>query len=387
MTVSKSFTTAHTMQSEAIRIIEVTNKKQTNVFIKIPWLVHSNNTNWLPPLISDQKKFFNPKTNRSFSHGDTILLLAYDGKRPVGRIMGIINKTYNDLHGEKTARFGFIECYNNLTIAQGLIGAIEEWAKGLGMDKIIGPYGFSDKDPQGLMIEGFEHMPIVDSPDNLPYMVDLVEQCGYVKAFDCNGFINNLENSVPEHYRTIADRIYENNKLTIIEPMRRKDLKPLILPVLQLVNRTYSHLYGFTHMEEDEMKELANRYLPVLDPRFLKVVFLDDKLVGFILGLPNFTPGFQKANGRLFPFGFYHILRSMKTATQVDLMLGAVDLEYRGRGIEVALALRLFDSCHKAGITTVEAHLVLESNTAMQSEMRRAGYIPHKLFRVYKKEL
>lgn len=385
--MSKSYSDNFELMSDSLTITEINNRRLYRHFIKLPWQVHRNNDNWLPPLLGDEKKFFNAKTNQLFSHGPTIMLLAYDGKKPVGRVMGIISNTYNELHNEKTARFGFLECYNNLTIAQGLIGSVEKWAKNNGMNKIIGPYGFSDKDPQGLMIEGFEFMPIVDSPNNAPFMVELVEQSGYKKAFDCHGFINNIADSVPEHYKKVADRIYENNNLSIVEPLKRKELKPLILPVLELVNRTYADLFGFIPMDEEEMQELASRYLPVIDPRFLKVVFIGDKMVGFILGLPNFTPGFQKANGKLFPFGFYHILKSMRTTKQVDLMLGAVESEYRGRGIEVALALRLFDSCQKAGITTVEAHLVLESNTAMQSEMRRAGYKAHKKFRVYTKDL
>lgn len=385
--MSKSYSDNIKLLSDSLTIREVNNNRLYKQFVKLPWQVHKGNKNWLPPLISDEKKFFNPQTNRLFSHGPTIMFLAYDGNKPVGRVMGIISNTYNELHNEKTARFGFLECYNNLSIAQGLIGSVEKWAKNNGMNKIIGPYGFSDKDPQGLMIEGFEFMPIVDSPNNAPFMVELVEQSGYKKAFDCHGFINNIADSVPEHYKKVADRIYENNNLSIVEPLKRKELKPLILPVLELVNRTYADLFGFIPMDEEEMQELASRYLPVIDPRFLKVVFIGDKMVGFILGLPNFTPGFQKANGKLFPFGFYHILKSMRTTKQVDLMLGAVESEYRGRGIEVALALRLFDSCQKAGITTVEAHLVLESNTAMQSEMRRAGYKAHKKFRVYTKDL
>lgn len=372
---------------ESIRIVEVKSRKLRNVFIKLPWDINAGFANWLPPLIADQKKFFNPATNRSFNHCDTILLLAYHGKQPVGRIMGIINNTYNEIHGEKTARFGFIESYNSLPIAQKLISSVEEWAKGFGMTQIIGPYGFSDKDPQGLMIEGFEHMPILDSPNNMPYMIDLVEQCGYTKSFDCHGFINELKNDLPEHYNLIANRIIKNNNISILEPTQRKELKPLIIPILRLVNRTYSHLFGFIPMEEDEMKELAGRYLPVIDPRFLKVVQYNGEMIGFILGLPNFTHGFQKANGRLFPFGFKHILKAMKNTQQVDLMLGAVEEEHRGRGIEVAMALRLFDSCNKAGISTVEAHLVLESNSPMQAEMKRAGYKVHKKFRVFAKPL
>jgi ribosomal protein S18 acetylase RimI-like enzyme len=370
-----------------LRVVEVKGKKLLKEFIHLPSKVHAKNSNWLPPIYVDEWKFFNPLKNKSFSHCNTILLLAYIDSIPVGRIMGIINNTYNGIKGETTARFGYLECYNNQHISSLLIGAIENWARGFGMNRIIGPYGFSDKDPQGLLIEGFEHMPIIDSPCNMPYLVNLVEENGYKKEFDCFGFINNLSNSLPNNYESIANRIFNNNAYRFVSPTKRSELKPLILPILRLVNETYSHLYGFIPMEELEMMELANRYMPIIDPRFVKVAMIGDRIVGFILGLPNFTPGLQKAKGKLFPFGIVHILSAMKRTKQLDLMLGAVDNAYRGRGIEIVLAQKLIESCKKAKLNTIEVHLVLESNTPMLSELKRAGYLPHKRFRVFGKDL
>jgi ribosomal protein S18 acetylase RimI-like enzyme len=374
------------LEKPNLRVLEVKGRKQLKEFIKLPSKVHAKNSNWLPPVYADELKFFDPQKNRSFSHCNTIMLIAYIDNIPVGRIMGIINNTYNRIKGESTARFGYLECYDNRHISSALIGYIENWARGFGMNRIIGPYGFSDKDPQGLLIEGFEHMPIIDSPCNLPYLVDFVEGEGYSKEFDCFGFKNSLVNNLPDNYEGIANRILKSNAFTFVAPKSRCELKPLILPILNLVNETYSHLYGFIPMEKEEMMELANRYMPIIDPRFVKVAKIGDRIVGFILGLPNFTPGLQKAKGKLFPFGIIHILRSMKKTKQLDLMLGAVDNAYRGRGIEIALTILLIESCKKANFNNIEVHLVLESNTPMLSELRRAGYIPHKRFRVFGKD-
>lgn len=370
-----------------ISIRQVKSRGDLRTFIYFPAKVHAKNSNWLPPVYADEWNFFNPKKNRSFSHCNTIMMLAYEGKKPVGRIMGIINHTHNRIHDEKVARFGYLECYNSSAIASRLLSEVEEWAKGSGMNRLIGPYGFSDKDPQGLLIDGFEHMPILDSACNMPYLVDLVEKEGYTKEFDCFIYKRDLNDPLPESYSVIAQRVARNNGYTFFSPKKRSELKPLIVPILQLVNETYSHLYGFIPMEQIEMVEFAKRYLPIVDPRFVHVAKVNNQIVGFILGLPNFSPGLQKAKGRLFPLGLIHILNSMKRTKQLDLMLGAVEKSYRGRGVEIALAIQLIAECKKAQLDTIEIHLVLESNTLMLAELKRAGCQYHKSFRVFGKEL
>ena len=367
--------------------VEAKSAKQIKEFIYLPEQIHKNHSNWLPPIYIDERNFFNPKKNIAFSHCDTIMLLALQNGRPVGRIMGIIHKTYNALHGEKTARFGFFDCYNIPEVAQLLISEIEHWAKSKGMTRIIGPYGFSDKDPQGFLIDGFEHMPVLDSACNLPYMVDFVEQAGYTKEVDCLIYTLDIDKGLPESYNRIIQRVEANNGFQFIEISKRSQLKQYILPILRMVNETYSELFGFVPMEEQEMLDFAKRYLPIVNPKFVKIATVGDKLAGFIIGLPNFTPGIQKAKGRLFPFGIFHILRAMRRTNQLDLMLGAVDKEFRGRGLEIAMAIRMINSCKEAGLDRIEIHLVLETNTAMIAELERANCNFHKRFRVFGKDV
>ncbi|PKP36255.1 MAG: hypothetical protein CVT98_08490, partial [Bacteroidetes bacterium HGW-Bacteroidetes-15] len=218
-----------------LTVREVIGKGDLKTFIHLPQKIHAQNKNWLPPIYVDEWNFFNPQKNRSFSHCDTILLLAFEGNKPVGRIMGIINHTHNTLHNESTARFGYFECYNNSAIASMLLAKVEEWARSFKMNRIIGPYGFSDKDPQGLLVDGYEHMPILDSACNLPYLVDLVENEGYVREFDCLIYRLDLSQNLPDGYAVIAQRVERNNGYTFISPTKRSELKPLIVPILQLV--------------------------------------------------------------------------------------------------------------------------------------------------------
>ncbi len=366
---------------------QVQSKKEFTEFIFLPEKIHKGHSNWLPPVYLDERTFFNPEKNHSFRDCDTRMILAYQNGKVGGRIMGIIHHAYNQSHGVRDARFGYLECPNNQEIAHALIQDIETWARGKGMERLIGPYGFSDKDVQGLMIEGFEHQPILDSACNFPYLVELVRNEGFEKEVDCLVYRYKLNGFPPDIYRQIHDRIENKNGYRLIEFTTRRELKPYILPVLRVVNETYSDLYGFVKMEEDVMLELANRYLPVLDPRFVKVVMCGEQLVGFLVGIPNFTPGLQKARGRMLPFGWYHILRSMKTSRQLDLMMGGVLPKFQNRGLEIYMAMRLIESCKRAGFKQIEVHLVLETNQRMLAELHKIGAVPHKRFRVFQKAL
>ena len=161
-------------------IKEVTSKKELREFIYLPEKVHKNEPNWLPPIYADEWLLFDKKKNKSYRYAEAILLLAYRKEQPVGRIMGIINNRYNSIHQEKHGRFCFMECYNDEEVFHALIMKVEEWAREREMEKIVGPLGFSDKDPQGFQVEGFEYPQFMTSVNNSPYMPVLLEAEGYL---------------------------------------------------------------------------------------------------------------------------------------------------------------------------------------------------------------
>jgi hypothetical protein len=366
-------------------IKEVSSKREFRRFINLPWEIHKKHKNWLPPVYVDELVFFNAKKNKSFEYCDTILLLAYRDDVPVGRIMGIVNQKYNNLKNEHHGRFGFIECYEDQEIAHELISYIEKWAISKGCDKIIGPYGFSDKDPQGLQIEGFEYPPIISSPCNEVYMVKLIENEGYTKEVDCLVYKYDISSGVPELYPRIVERINRNGKYKLIGFTSKEHLRYYILPIFKLMNETYSHLYGYVPMTEREMTEFADRYMPILDKRFIKVAESDNEVVSFVIAIPCLTEGIQKAKGKLLPFGFLSILNESKRTKKIDLMLGATKTELQGAGLEILTSLQLIESAKEAGIESIEIHLMLETNTKVLAEMERIGAKVHKRFRVYQK--
>lgn len=372
-----------------ITLKEVQNKKELKKFIYLPEKIHKGHPSWVHPIYMDEKKYFNAKKNKGFKYCDTKLLLAYSGNRIIGRIMGIINNRYNQFRNEKTARFGYLETLEDEETVKTLLSSIESWARDSKMEKIVGPYGFTDQDPEGFLIEGFESPVTIPGYYNFEWLPGLVEKQGYSKDIDYVVYKLDIPKEFPEFYKKIYERVKRKGEFEIIEFRKRAELKPWIKPVLKLMNECYSQsdIYGYTPLEEEEMQDLAKRYLPLLDPRFVKGVKKGDEVVAFIVGMPNFTEGIRKAKGRLLPFGIFRVMRAAKKTKQLDLLLGAVKEKYRGRGLDVLMGVQMLMSAHKAGLELIDTHHEMETNTKVRAEMEKMGGVIYKRFRVYKKQL
>ncbi len=369
-----------------IIIREVKGKKDLRTFIHLPAKIHKDHHNWVPPVYMDEWVFFNPKKKSAFSHSDTILLLAFDDKEVVGRIMGIINRKYNEIHNENDARFCFIEAYNNKNVANALLKEVEDWARNLGADNIVGPLGFSDKDPQGLLIEGLDEPMVISTNCNFGYMVDFVESYGFTKKLDLVVYKIPVPDEIPTFYSRIHERALRNNPgLKVAQLKSKSDIKPYIIPVLTLMNETFSDIYGFSPLTEKEMKEFASRYLMILDPRFIKVI--QNEVVAFILAIPDISEGIQKSKGYVFPTGFMHILRSQKKTNRLSLLLGAIRKDYRKSGLDTILGISLLEDTKKAGLRVIDSHLEMETNKTVRAEMEKMGGVIYKRYRIFQKEI
>lgn len=372
-----------------VEIKEVKSRRDLRTFIYLPEKIHANHKNWVPPIYVDDWKYFNPKKNKAFSYCDTIVLLVFRGKEALGRIMGIINSRYNQYKDERTARFGYLDTWEDKEGVNALLGFVEDWAKRKGMIRIVGPYGFSDQDPEGFLIEGFENRATIATYYNFEWMPRFVEERGYSKDVDYFVYRIDVPKEFPDFYRRIYERVQKRGDFEIVEFRKRKELKPWIKAVLHLMNECYagSDIYGYTPLDEEEMEALAKRYLPVIDPRFVKIVKKGEEVVSFIVGMPDLTGGIQKARGRLFPFGFLKILRAAKTTKQLDLLLGAIKEEYRGRGLDVLMGTKMILSAHEAGLKVIDTHHEMETNTRVRAEMERMGGKVYKRFRIYQRAI
>ena len=198
-----------------IIVKEVQTRRELREFIHLPAKVHKDEPGWLPPLYSDEWHLFDKKKNRSYSYADAAFFLAWKDRKPVGRIMTLINNRYNEIKNEKHGRFSFMECYNDREIFHALISKAEEWVRNRGMVKIVGPMGFSDKDPQGFQIEGFEYPYLFTAPTNSPYMPALLEEEGYTKEIDLVNYNLPVPESYPSVYLKAMERYSRNGEITI----------------------------------------------------------------------------------------------------------------------------------------------------------------------------
>jgi hypothetical protein len=370
-----------------ITIKEVVTRKNLRDFIYLPEKIHRDESGWLPPIYMDEWRFFNKKKNKSFKYADALLLLAYKDHKHVGRIMGIINRRYNAIKNEQHGRFCFMECYNGPEVFHALISRIEDWARQKGMSKLVGPLGFSDKDPQGFQIEGFDYPPFITSANNFPYMVNLLENEGYVKYVDLVNYLGDMPKELPVVYERVFERMKKTQEYKIIEFTNKKELKSIIIPLLELMNETFIEIFGFVPLNDKEKWDLAATYLPIIDPRFVKVVEKDGQLIGFAVGIPDPSAGIKACKGRLLPFGFLKVLRESKRSKKLLMLLGGIMKEFRGKGIEVLMGIKILQECKQSNMESIDSHLVLEDNLRMRGEYERIGCKVVKKFRIYQKDL
>lgn len=369
-------------------IKEATTRKEKKLFIYLPEKLYENRyPQWVHPIYVSEEEFFDSKKNGAWKYSDAILFLALKDGKPCGRIMGIVNHKVNKFRSENSARFGFFDSIDDQGIASALFGAVEEWARNKGCDRIIGPLGFTDLDPEGVLVEGHENRATITTWWHPPHTPKLIETAGYRKEVDWVTYKVDLTKPLPEVYTKIAKRVLERTGYKLENVRKRNDLEPFIKPVFELINEAYQHLYGFSPLDPEEIDKIAADYLPLLDTRFVKLVTLDGKLVAFSIGLPDMTEGIRKARGRLFPFGIFKILSAAKKTKQLDMMLGAIKEEHRGKGLDVLMAVDIHEKAVKAGMTHSDSHHELETNTVMRAEMEKLGGRIYKRHRIFYKEL
>lgn len=376
------------MSTVKIRVEEVVSTDRLKTFIHLPARLPDRRSNYVPPIWADEVAFHDPRKNPGLAGCDVVRYLAWRGGRCVGRVMGIIHHGYNRRKGERSARFYQLDVIDDRSVSAALISAVEDWARTKGMDRMIGPFGLSDKDPQGAQIVGFEHLPVLATATNPPFLPDHIGSLGYAKLADAVVYKLPVPLKLPAVYHAIAERLTSGGELRVVPFNSRKQLRPWILPVLRLVNATYQDLLGFVPMTEAEMTKLAAQYMPVLDPAFVKVVAdRSNEPVAFVVAMPDMSEGMQKAKGRVFPFGFIHLLLAMRRSKQLDLFLGAVRPDLQGRGLTCLLGVELMRTARERGFTHIDSHLVLESNTRMRAEVHRLGGSIWKRYRVFGKQL
>lgn len=370
----------------SVIIKEVVTPSDITKFVKLPFSIYKNNSFWVPPINADEKKSLMPEHNPAFQFCKSKFWLAYKEGKLMGRIGAIINEKHNEKMGEKNGRFSRAEFFNDIEVSTKLFETAENWLKEQGMTKILGPLGFTNLDTQGLLIEGFEHLPSIASVYHLPYYKEHIEKLGYLKEIDWVEFRLTM-NDVPEKALKLNEMIKMRYKMRVQTFTSTKELLTYRHQIFGVLNEAFAELFSVTAFDQKMIEYYAIKYLKVLNPKFVKLIFLEDnELAGFIVGLPSLSEAFQKANGKLFPFGFYHILQALKKPKVMDLILTGILPKYQAKGVSAILITEIHKTIHAEGVAFVETTGIFETNHDAINHWKSYEHIQHKRRRCFVKK-
>ncbi len=352
--------------------------------------LYGENPYFVPPLVSDDIATLSPETNPAFDFCDYAYFMAFRDGKPVGRIAGIINRQVNERSGAKSARFGFIDFIDDPEVSAALMKAVEDWGRSKGMDKIIGPLGFTDLDHEGMLVDGFQELSTMATIYNYPYYPEHLERLGYKKESDWMEFLMEVPDGIPEKYDRIADIVKRKYDLRVLKYTSRKRIKAEYGHALfHLINDAYKNLYQYSMLTERQIEYYIDIYLNLLNLDLLTlVVDKNDKLVGVGISMPSMSRALQKSKGKMFPFGWYHLLKGLKGKNdRVDLLLVAVHPDYQNKGVNALLFQDLIPYYIKYGFKYAESNPEMETNGKVQSQWEYFNTRQHRRRRSFAKKL
>ena len=372
----------------SLEIQRVENRKDLRRFVLFPLSLYRNNPYYVPNLNSDEYTTLSREKNPAFKYCDAELWLAVRNGEVVGRIAGIIYHRYIEKWKVKKARFGWIDFIDDREVSKALLDTVESWAASRGMDHIEGPMGFTDMDPEGMLIEGFDELGTLPMIYNYPYYPQHLSDLGYEKEVDWLEFEIKTPAEIPAKVRRVQEIVLKRSHLKLLEAKRSKDLLPYAMKMFDTLNEGYKDLFGFVELDEEQKAIYVKQYFPFIDPDFTKMVIDEnDEVAAFGIAMPSLSRALQKARGRLFPFGFIHLLLALRFPKYIDMYLVAVKPRYQKLGINAILMSEITASCIRRGIISAETSGELEDNTAVQDLWKNYEKRQHKRRRCFGKAL
>ncbi|MBC8184162.1 N-acetyltransferase [candidate division KSB1 bacterium] len=375
------------MNTNSIEVIPVKTKKDLNNFIKLPWKIYKNDPQWVPPLISQLKANLDKNKHPFFEHSEADFFIAERGKQTVGTIAAILNNRHNEVHNENVGFFGFFETIKDYEVAEKLLARAMEWGAEKKLDCMRGPENYSQNDPCGLLIDGFETPPAILMTHNPKYYQDFIKRYGFTKAMDLWAWqMNAKDTEIPERVKKVVKRIKERSKVTF-RKISKKHLDTEIELVKQVYNNAWEKNWGFVPMTEREIEHTADELKDIVDEDIVFFAELDGKPIGFSLACPDFNQALIKLNGRLFPFGIFKLLWHARKINRARVIIMGVIPEYRSRGIDSVFYLDTYENAVAKGYTWGEFSWILETNDAMNTALKNIGAEIYKTYRIFEKKI
>ena len=375
----------------SVTIKAVSSKSEMKTFVRFANRLYKGNPYYVPSMPFDDMGTFDPKHNGAFDFSEAELYLARRDGEVVGRVAAIINRKANEAWNVDQVRFGWFDFIDDIEVSSALLDAVIAFGRSRGMKQIVGPLGFTDFDPEGMLVEGFDRLSTMALIYNHPYYPEHMKKLGYVKE---TGWIENLitiPDSLPEKYIRVAEIVKERYDLKVRKFTRRQIRKEDYgRKFFKLINETYCVLYGFSLLSDKQIDKYVDLYLSLIDARML--TFIEDKdgnLIAAGVSIPSLSRALQKCNGEIFPFGWWHLLKAMflKKPETLDLLLIGVEPEWQSKGVVALLFMDLFQTYRKLDFKYAETNAMLEDNVKIQSMFGPFEKELHKRRWIFGKEI
>ena len=368
----------------------MSSKKEMRAFVTFPFTIYNKEKNWVPPLSNDELESLDKNINPVFRNAKAWFYMAYENDRPVGRIAAIINSIETNDQGKPKMRFGWFDVIDDLNVTKALLDQVRQIGLKNGLEYMEGPVGFSNMERAGVLIEGFDYLNTMITSYNYAYYKDHFEELGFDKAAEWVEFKIQIPpaGSSPEKVEKFARIIRERYNLKIVHFTKSKEILPFVDDMFGLLNKTYNNLSTFVPIQQYQIDHYKEKYIKFINPNYIKCI--EDgagNLIAFSIIMPSFNEALKKANGSLFPFGFYHLLKARKKNSKAAFYLIGIDPEYQNKGVTAVIFQEMQTLFNKNGITEVETNPELEENKAIQQLWKNYDHILHKRRRTYKKYL
>jgi GNAT superfamily N-acetyltransferase len=371
-----------------IKLKRVTNKKDLREFIRIPFSLYRKNPYWVPPLIKNEMDTLSPGKNPAFEYCETEYWIAYKNNQPAGRIAVILNRKFNQKWKRNDVAFTRFDFIDEDEVSSALIKQAEEWARKKKAGYIHGPLGFTNFDQQGMLIKGFDEISTLASVYNFSYYPEHMERMNFHKEIDYVEYQVNTPENVPERAVRISNIVLKKYDLRLFKAGSKKELLPYSEQIFDVINQSYKDIFYSVKLTEKQVEMFKKKYLSFIDPEFVLLVLdPNSRVIGFYIAMPSLSLAFQKARGRLFPFGFWHILRALKNPAKLDLYLVGILPEYQNKGVNAVFMTELTRIAIKNGVESTETNSELETNKKVQAFWKYYEARMHKRKRVFQKKI
>jgi GNAT superfamily N-acetyltransferase len=369
--------------------IDTRSKRDSRDFLTLPFELYRGHPLWVPPIRIDVATMLNRDKHPFYGHSDADFFVARKDGKPVGRITAMENKPYNAYHGTREAQFYHFECIEDFEVAQALFEAAFDWARSRGLTDIVGPKGFGALDGYGMLIEGFEFRPAMTMMNyNPPYYPEFAEKMGFEKKVDfVSCYLDANKFRMPDRIHKIAARAQRRSGLTVRQFKSKRELVKWADRIGRAYNESFINNWEYYPLTEDEIKFLTDNLMTVADPKLIKIITHEDRVVGFLFAFADVSAAIQRNGGRLFPFGLIDLLIEFRRTKWVSLNGIGILPEFKGRGGNALMYSEMEKTVRDYGFRHADLTQVAESAVEMRRDLESVGGVPYKNHRVFKRHI